>query len=127
MTTHDWKITQVISITDGDTVRLHLVRTSDLDNEFDMDIRTKRERRGIAIRLIILDTPEKGQVGYLDAKANLGKWLDLRATHLRVETYASAGWDRLLGDIYVEGSRGDTATQYMLQAGWNVYTGPKGA
>lgn len=73
------------------------------------------------VRLITVDTPERGEPFYKTATAQLYAWLSLHTGRLRVEVYQSAGWDRDLADVYVAGDRGNTATQAMLRAGWPVY------
>lgn len=125
----DWSCS-VVSVTDGDTVRLHLRREVETVNPIsnDFTVTTRMEVRscspkGIPVRLVILNTPERGQPGYSDARLMLMDWLNRYVGRLRVQTYESAGWDRLLGDVYVEGERGNTATQYMLLNGWEPYVG----
>lgn len=115
----DWRC-EVASVTDGDTVRLHLRRLERLVNGWRHVVESD-DPRGVPVRLIILDTPERGHVDYTPAREALRQWLETRAGRLRCETWESAGWDRLLGDVYADGDRGDTATQWMLRAGWASY------
>lgn len=124
MATHDWKITAVTKVTDGDTIRVHYTRTVDLypglaAELHDVDAPTGPP--GKPIRLIIIDPVEKGDPQYKFWGAKLAGWLMQHQGHLRVETQESAGWDRLLGDVYVEGERGNTATQFMLSQGAPLY------
>ncbi len=75
-----------------------------------------------SIRLIIVDTPERGQPGWREAKRFVAKWLTWRwDTHLMVDTYESGGWDRLMGDVYRADDRGDTLTQALLREGYGTY------
>lgn len=117
----DWKL-EVASVTDGDTIRGHLSRELPVTNGWSQTLHTTNPK-GYPLRLVILNTPERGQPGYVEARADLARWLELRRGRLRVETYESAGWDRLLADIYGEGDRSDTASQWMLLQGWASYLG----
>lgn len=38
-----------------------------------------------------------------------------------LDDYGPGGFDRSLGDLYVRGDRGDTATAHMLRAGWQPW------
>jgi endonuclease YncB( thermonuclease family) len=123
--TYDWKIDRVVSVTDGDTLRAQISRVTAVTNDFEAVFRTKGAR-GVSLRLIIVDTPEvKDKERWARAKFELTDWVikhtGERSPGLRVQTYESGGWDRLLADVYVEGDRGNTLTQYMLQRGWPPY------
>ena len=76
---------------------------------------------GKALRLVNLDTPERGTPGYDKARNDLAKWLTVHAGNLMVDTAPGGGFDRLLADIYVSGDRGNTASQHMLKIGWEPY------
>ena len=117
----DWHAT-LVSVTDGDTARLHLERPALVVAGFEVVLRSAGDK-GTPIRLVTLDTPERGQPGYAEARWDLKLWAEEHEDELRVETYESAGWDRLLGDLYVAGDRGNTATQHLLRLGWPIYTG----
>lgn len=126
----DWKVLQVIKITDGDTVRV--VRETEigvLEGLLHKAQDANRDKHGNligkSIRLITLDTPERGAEGYYDARQDLADWFDLHDGRIRVVTYETAGWDRILGDFYEEGNMSNTATQYMLRdKGWEPYVEP---
>jgi len=82
--------------------------------------------RGLAARLVNLDTPERGEPGYAEAGADLWAWLMEWAQQLRCVTYdTGGGFDRVLVDIYVLAADGrtvaDSATQHMLREGWAPY------
>lgn len=79
------------------------------------------EPKEASIRLIRLDTPERGQSGYREATADARAWLLERTGRLRVEVLGAGGLGRLLGDVYVVGDRGDTLTQHMLRLGWEPW------
>lgn len=117
--TLDYAVTRWRAV-DGDTV--------DLDVGMDVNVAPGwvsyvRNTTPYHVRLIILDTPERGQLRYREATTELAAWLTAHTDRLRVEVYGSAGWDRDLADVYVAGDRGNTATQAMLRAGWPVYVG----
>lgn len=122
----DWSF-EYLSNYDGDTVRANIYRTAAhrvapgwvVESLY----RNEDEEKGISLRLIILNTPEMNRdlVNARIARDQLRAWLSSYSGRLRVETYESAGWDRLLADIYVDDDRGNTATQYMLQQGWDPY------
>lgn len=126
----DWEVEGVVRVVDGDTVRIIREQTevidgleqitrdvADPDNDGDVD--------GVSVRLVNLDTPERGEPGYSEAKADLASWLIAHAETMRVRTYgATGGFDRLLGDFYVPGPNGDidSASQWMMrERGWLPY------
>lgn len=114
----DWAVDAVVKVIDGDTVRLRL----SFDEPIAMGLRHTvytSDPKGLSVRLVNLDTPERGQPGYVEARADVMTWLDDHV--VRCETYESGGFDRLLGDIYEIGNRGNTLTQWMLQQGWDPW------
>lgn len=123
----DWQIDELKSVYDGDTIRANISRTEILTIVPGwVEIRTienEDTEKGTPLRLIILNTPEMNRdpVNAKIARDQLKAWLASYAGRLRVETYETAGWDRLLADVYVEDDRGNTASQYMLQQGWLPY------
>lgn len=126
MTGTDWQVERVVRVIDGDTVRLVRRRwgtpqplAEGLAVSFTV---YDTEPDGKSIRLVNLDTPERGQPGYQIAREDLMDWLKQWDGLLRVITYPGGGFDRLLGDVYVEGDIGNTATQHMLrEKGWPPY------
>lgn len=122
MIAHDWSAT-VVKVTDGDTLRLHLSRDVPLVHGWKHTISDDMPT-GQAVRLVILDTPERGHPGYLEAAADVRDWLmnvTLAGRTLRCETYNSGGFDRILGDLYVDGDRSQSLSQHMLRLGWLPY------
>lgn len=127
----EWEVEGVVRVVDGDTVRIIRERTeridqleqitrdvADPDGDGDVD--------GVSVRLVNLNTPERGQAGYAEAKADLAAWLTEHAEHMRVRTYgATGGFDRVLGDFFIPGPDGfdlDTASQWMMrERGWLPY------
>lgn len=119
MTGTEWDVWEVVSVTDGDTVRLVRSREAQLgDDWFRLtDVASK------PVRLVWVNTPERGQPGYREAAADLESWLLSRSGDLRVVCYdGGAGWDRLLGDLIDED--GNSASQWlMVDRGWPPYVG----
>jgi endonuclease YncB( thermonuclease family) len=101
---------------DGDTV--HLIRSTQQQLGDTRYWITDVEPR--AIRLVWVDTPERGEDGYKQADADLDEWLIEHAAGLRVVCYESAGWDRLLGDLL--DADGNSASQWLMtDRGWPPY------
>lgn len=122
----DYRIDEVVRRIDGDTVPLFFSRTIKLSHSFVDVQQVDRDTwpRGLPIRLVYVDTPERGEAGYREATAMLHDWLTANGpAGLRIVTYEGAGWDRLLGDIYVDGDRNSTASRAMLEAGWPIWRG----
>lgn len=122
MTVLDWSC-EVLSVTDGDTIRVRLTRKDLMVPGWVQTTSTAGEH-GVALRLVTVDTPERGQAGYQQAKAALAWWLaeaKMEGGGLRCTTYDSGGWDRLLADVYTVSDRGNTASQFMLRNGWLPY------
>jgi endonuclease YncB( thermonuclease family) len=127
----DWEVEGIVRVVDGDTVRIVRERTERIDGleqttrdiaDPDGDGRVD----GVSVRLVNLDTPERGEPGYSAAKADLARWLEEHQATMRVRTYgATGGFDRVLGDFYVPGPDGvdlDTASQWMIrERGWLPY------
>ena len=116
-----WDVEHVVSVTDGDTVRLIRSRQAQLGDDWFRvtDIGSK------PIRLVWVDTPERGDhPGYEQAAADLAEWINTRSSDMTVVCYESAGWDRLLGDLIDED--GNSASQWLMtERGWPAYV--KGA
>jgi endonuclease YncB( thermonuclease family) len=115
-------VEKIVKVTDGDTIRAVLCSDEMVVSiTKTMRVRTRDAVKGEPLRLIIVNTPERGQPGYAEATADLKAWLQEHEGRLRCTTYESAGWDRTLADLYVEGDRGNTATQHLLLLGWPAY------
>jgi endonuclease YncB( thermonuclease family) len=120
----EWDVEEVIKVTDGDTVRLIRSRIIDLDGKHYR--LTDAEPAGIAIRLVWVDTPEKGDhPGWENARADLNYWIYWHAGTqgpLRVICYESGGWDRIMGDLI--DADGNSASQWLMtERGWPPYVG----
>jgi endonuclease YncB( thermonuclease family) len=122
-----WRLLHPRAI-DGDSLRGYLTRDEWLAAGFAHTIFSAEQTEdGIPVadtqllRLVVVDTPERGEPGYVQGRLDVRDWLAAHPGPLCVDTYESAGWDRLLADVYPEGDRGDTLTQWLLQLGWPVY------
>lgn len=120
MTGTAWDVDQVVTVTDGDTVRLVRHRPFELDGRH--YLLADADPRGVPVRLVWVDTPERGdRDGWTRARADLAGWIQARAAaSLRVVCYESAGWDRLLGDLI--DADGQSASQWLMTVkGWPPY------
>lgn len=121
---------RVFSVTDGDTVRIfRRWREESLAQPCAPGLLMDEHRefyddpvvfpRGVAARLVHLDTPEHADRAAWDkARAELLTWLAHRTGRLRcIFTEEPGAFDRILVDIYTEGDRSDTASQWMLLYG----------
>jgi hypothetical protein len=126
----EWEVVSVAKITDGDTLRLIRRRLIDVDGRHYW--LTDADPSGEAIRLVWVDTPERGDhPGWDQAKVDLSRWIDAAGLPhprtpgpLRVVCYESGGWDRLMGDLL--DADGNSASQWLMtERGWPPYTGAK--
>ena len=115
----------------GDSLRGYLVRDEWLAAGFAHTVYSAEQRGDGTVvsatqllRLIIIDTPERGEKDYRTATEDVRAWLLAHPETLMVDTYESAKWDRLLADVYPVEDRGDTLTQHLLRLGWPVYVPP---
>lgn len=122
----EWKVLDVALLGngrprgDGDTVNLIRKRLAQLGDDWFW--LTDVEHKGI--RLVWVDTPERGEDGYAQADRDLDEWILARWGRLRIVVYGSAGWDRLLGDLL--GPDGESASQYLMAVkGWPPYEAPR--
>lgn len=81
------------------------------------------------VRLVWVDTPERGELGWALAKAEFTAWIErkLELGPLTVICYGSAGWDRQLGDLIA--ADGESASQWLIihgndEQGWPPYVAP---
>jgi endonuclease YncB( thermonuclease family) len=123
----EWQVDAVVSVTDGDTLRVLRSRVTQLGDDWYriQDVRPDGTRRSVPIRLTWVNTPERGHEGWAEAKGDLLRWVaSLSAPDLRVVCYESAGWDRMLGDLI--DADGNSASQWlMVERGWPLYVGRK--
>lgn len=116
----DWQIDKIVSVTDGDTVRLVRRRTTHLEG-LRVDV-TDSDPKGVSVRLITLDTPERGDNGWAQAADDVRLWLFGNTGRMSVTTWPDGGFGRHLGDIYVTGDRSNTLSQWMIrERGWLPY------
>lgn len=86
---------------------------------------TRAGTRGEHVRLLWLNTPERGQPRWREARADLQAWVTGHLKdHLRVDDYGvEARGGRMLGDLYYTDTEGvhHSASQHMLTLGWLPY------
>jgi endonuclease YncB( thermonuclease family) len=119
----DWSIDSVVKIVDGDTLDVVLSRVVG-----EVDGWTLSASGPARLRLIHLDTPERGEPGYAEATEDLRLWVRqfdaVNGHHLRAITSGKDVFGRYLADVYVVGRRADTASDYMVrERDWDVWLG----
>lgn len=129
MNATSWRLLTVARVTDGDTVRVFRCRSVQLDGRhYLLSDDPQEEPDGVALRLLWVDTPERGQhPGWEQARADLRGWLDaaMAAGPVTAVCYESGGWDRLMADLI--DVHGQSASQWMMAArGWPPYVGKAG-
>lgn len=117
-----WRVDAVISVTDGDTVRILRSRELHWDGR-DYILTDADDVHGVPHRLVWVDTPERGDhPGWENGRTDLAQWCS-RALGLGPITalvYGSAGWDRLLVDLH--DANGESCSEWMMQErGWPPY------
>lgn len=119
----EFDLLSVAHMVDGDTFDA-LVRANDVG---EVDGWKLSGEKVIRIRLIHLDTPEKKDPGYQQARVDLADWLDTRLFVGGLRVLAQAKKDsfgRYISDVYVIADRAQTASDYMVrERGWDVWTG----
>lgn len=117
---------------DGDTVQLHLARSAEeavVPGWRRTVVDATDPKYPAHVRLIILQAPEMKKPTFEEGKIardRLLGWLAKYRDRLMVELWPdpnAGAFGRYLGDIYVEGERGNTASQYMLSLGYLPYLG----
>jgi micrococcal nuclease len=86
-------------VVDGDTVAM----TVDLGNKI-----TWREN----FRLMGIDTPERGQPGYVEASSRLTELIALGVS--RIETFKPDKYGRWLADIWVAADHGELLINHLM-------------
>lgn len=109
----DYRVAAVVRIVDGDTFDLIL----------DLGLRVTLAGR---FRLLGVDTPERGEPGFVEAAGYAGGWIDgaFDVGQLRARTHKADAFGRWLVDLYAHGDPDDTLSRALLDAGHAVpYTG----
>lgn len=114
-----WVVSEVVKVVDGDTAHVHMrtepqLVTADLAQVW---VTAKPWK----CRVVIVDTPERGEVGYLAATEFTRTWFAINIGGVMAETLYRDSFGRMLTDFYVKGDRGNTLTQALLQAGYAIY------
>lgn len=117
----DWTLERIVSVTDGDSLRVLRRRTFFVGDGLEGAIYDAGSK-GIPIRLITLDTPERGEDGWARAGDDVRWWLFNNIGRLSITTWTDGGFSRHLGDIWVTGDRSNTLSQWMLrERNWLPY------
>jgi endonuclease YncB( thermonuclease family) len=118
-----WDVDRIERVGDGDTLRLYRSRLEQIGDHWYRitEVNPDGAPRTVSIRLVWVDTPERGKPGWHEARDDLVKWASTAALGpIRVICYESAGWDRILGDLI--DSAGQSASQWLMAAcGWPAY------
>jgi endonuclease YncB( thermonuclease family) len=121
-----WTVDRVVKVVDGDTLRVERSRLQQIgDNWYRLtEVHPDGRPRSVLIRLAWVDTPERGTLGWAQARDDLTTWLEIRTGDpLRVVCYESAGWDRILADL-VDDDDGASASQWLMaERHWPPYIG----
>lgn len=112
-----WTVLRVDRVVDGDTVRLIRQRDIGLADGFTI---TATDAQPVACRLLWVDTPERGEHGWGDAKADLEQWIADTKTRLIAVDHGPDHFGRRLTDLQDE--TGDSASQFLIrECGWLPY------
>lgn len=107
---YDYKVVWVDRVVDGDTV----------DVTIDVGFRMTTQQR---IRVLGINTPERGQPRWAEAREFTLNWLLDRVGQLRIQTHKADSFGRYLGEIYLAGDLDHTLTAALLEAGYSKYEG----
>ncbi len=124
MTGTTWQVESVIRVVDGDTVRLVRSRPARLDL-LELIARDAGDD-GVSVRLVWVDTPERGRPGYVEARADLAAWIERAPRPLTVVCYeGGAGWDRVLGDLLDADGRSASGCTRWPPTGGSPWLAPR--
>ncbi len=117
-----YTLTKVLKVVDGDSVN---VACEGVIGQLEDDHAELVLRRTLLhCRLVTLDTPERGTLGYVAAREDMEWWFSQHPfmhpfSMIRLETYGRESFGRMLTDFYVAGDRSNTLSQWMLrERGW---------
>lgn len=115
-----WNVLTISRVVDGDTVRLIRSRVVGIVDGLRIEA---TDVEPVAVRLIHVDTPERGEVGWADAKRDLETWINAQRVSGGVLTLLEAGRDnfgRLLGDLKTRD--GYSASLHLIRdKGWPTW------
>jgi endonuclease YncB( thermonuclease family) len=124
----EFTLLDVTHIVDGDTFDA-LVQDDDVG---EIDGWKLSGQKVIRIRLIHLDTPEKGKPGYEQAGSELREWLETELGYWGTLTVLAQvkkdSFGRYISDVFPSYDRARTASEHMLTEanngqGWDVWLG----
>lgn len=89
MTEYDYRVDHVQRVVDGDTIDLVI----------DVGFKMTTVQR---VRLLGIDTPERGEPGWAEATEFTKNWLDTWQGKIRVETHKTDSFGRYLAYLYAK-------------------------
>lgn len=123
---YTYPVQRVLRVVDGDTVDLNVSLFPPGADPMDLGFHVILPPPSYTgrFRLTIVDTPERGQIGYREATTFVQNWL-LARLHtppgLQISTYRDPdNFGRYLGDIFVPRS-GDSLSSELLELGYATY------
>lgn len=124
MTTTTWQVDRIPRVIDGDSLRVVRSRPMQLGDDW-FHVRDLDPFEGLPVRLLWVNTPERGQPGYTEARDDLRAWIQARtlpgaAPHLSLVCHYRDAFGRLLADLV--DADGQSASQWLMRdRGWAPY------
>lgn len=115
-----WKVLSLARVIDGDSVVLTRSRTIGVADGLRIDA---TDTAPVRVRLVHIDTPERGEEGWSQARDDLTLWINTHAYRVGGLVLHDAGRDafgRVLGDLQTPD--GDSASLHMIRdRGWKTW------
>jgi endonuclease YncB( thermonuclease family) len=124
--TTTWNVDRIVRVIDGDSLRVVRSRMAQLGDDV-FHIRDADPFDGVPVRLLWVDTPERGRPGYTAARDDLAEWIADRSTpnaytNIQVVCHYRDSFGRMLADLI--DADGNSASQWLMQVrGWPPYGG----
>jgi endonuclease YncB( thermonuclease family) len=122
-----WQVDRIVRVIDGDSLRVVRSRLAQLGDDW-FHLRDADPFDGVPVRLLWVDTPERGRPGYVEARDDLQAWIAERSTSnavgggLRLVCHYRDAFGRLLADL--QDVEGNSASQWLMaERGWPPYGG----
>lgn len=116
-----WQVDRVCRVIDGDSLRVTRSRPVQLGDDW-FHVRDLDPFDGVPVRLLWVNTPERGQTGYTEARDDLTAWIRDAASPLQLVCHYRDAFGRLLADLV--DADGNSASQWLMTVrGWPPYTG----
>lgn len=115
----DWRVDEVVKVVDGDSIHVQMsTRPQLVTHNLAQVWMTAKPWK---LRLVHIDTPERGEDGWAEARSFVTQWLGARDGAVRCETLYPDNFGRMLADVYEAGDRSKTLTYALLTAGYEPY------